>query len=283
MEDKLAKPTSPQPDEVDVPEQEPLPPPPPVAPRVGVILGPGLFNTYAHIGVLKAFEESKIPIHVIAGLEWGSLPAALYASKGLAHEVEWKMLRLEREDLPEKGFFSSRIRAKDISSLSGFFDKIVKGERLQNGEIRFSCPTFSLEKGSVYWHRRGAVAETISQCMAYPPYFENKSGFYAAPFSVADAAKQLRSSGAEMVIYVDVLTGSPLFRREDRTVYLPEYLLWSQVAAFTTASAPEGVDLVLHVPLNNDIYNFEGRRTLVEKGLRSARPVLQDLANQYSF
>jgi predicted acylesterase/phospholipase RssA len=272
-----------EPDVVDAPEQEPLPPTAPVAPRVGVIFGPGLFNTYAHIGVLKAFEESKIPIHVVAGLEWGSLPAALFAAKGLAHEVEWKMLRLEREDLPEKGFFSSRIKAKDISSLSAFFDRIVKGEQIHKGVIPFNCPTFSLEKGVTYWNRRGATAETIAQCMAYPPYFENRTGLYASPLSIADAARQLRSQGAEMVIYVDVLSGSTLFRKEDRTVYLPEYLLWAQVAAASAHDRPDGVDLTLKVPLGADIYNFEGRRTHVEKGLRSARPVLQDLANKYSF
>lgn len=285
-----APPVTPEPAErAEIPAEEDRPPleeelpPPPLAPKVGVVLGPGLINTYAHVGVLKAFHENKIPIQAIAGLEWGSLPAALFAMRGLAHDVEWKMHRLEREDLPDKGFFSSRIKARDIRALDAFFTRTVQGEQIQKSQVEFTCPSLVLDQGKVYWQRRGESAQVLAQCMAFPPYFESGQGVYAAPFSLEEAAAQVRSRGAEIVVYVDVLSGSPLFRKEDRRHYLPEYLLWSEVAAQSSRDQIEGVDHIIHVRTSKDIYSFESRRSLVDRGLQSARPVLKQLANQYAF
>ncbi len=277
-------PTEPADEEVfEVPEELEELAPPRLAPKVGVVLGPGLMNAYAHVGVLKAFEESKIPIHAIAGLEWGSLPAALFAMKGLAHDVEWKMLRLERSELPDKGFFSSRIKARDIQSLQSFFNRTVKGEKVHQSQIAFGCPSFVIDRGRTYWQRQGDSSQVLARCMSFPPYFENGQGFYAAPFLIEEAAEHLRSRGAEVILYVDVLSGSPLFRREDRTHYLPEYLLWAQVAADSTRTQIPGVDHVIAVRTDLDIFSFDSRRRLIDRGLGSARPVLKNLANQYSF
>lgn len=41
------------------------------APKLGVILGGGGVLTYAQIGVLRELDRQKIPVHSIAGIEWG--------------------------------------------------------------------------------------------------------------------------------------------------------------------------------------------------------------------
>jgi NTE family protein len=51
--------------------------------KIGVALGGGAARGYAHIGVLKAIDELKIPIDFISGTSIGSFIGALYASGNL--------------------------------------------------------------------------------------------------------------------------------------------------------------------------------------------------------
>jgi NTE family protein len=50
------------------------------AQKVGVVLSGGGAGGLAHIGVLKALEEEKIPVHYICGTSIGGLIASIYAS-----------------------------------------------------------------------------------------------------------------------------------------------------------------------------------------------------------
>ena len=47
---------------------------------VGIALGGGSARGFAHIGVLQALEEAKVPISVVAGTSAGSLVGAFYAA-----------------------------------------------------------------------------------------------------------------------------------------------------------------------------------------------------------
>src|ERR1700691_2868571 len=57
-------------------------------PRVGLALGGGFARGIAHIGVLRALEEHRIPIDFIAGTSVGALIAATYACGTSLEEME---------------------------------------------------------------------------------------------------------------------------------------------------------------------------------------------------
>jgi len=48
--------------------------------RIGLALGGGGARGLTHIGVLKVFEQEKIPVHIISGTSIGSLVGGAYAS-----------------------------------------------------------------------------------------------------------------------------------------------------------------------------------------------------------
>lgn len=58
--------------------------------RIGLALGGGGARGLTHIGVLKVFEQERLPIHVIAGTSIGSLVGGAYASGMLPGELEKK-------------------------------------------------------------------------------------------------------------------------------------------------------------------------------------------------
>jgi NTE family protein len=80
-------------------------------PRVGLVLSGGGSRGLAHVGVLKALEEQRIPIHAIAGTSMGAVVGGLYASGMSAEEIEklirsvnWQEAFRDRPPREELGF-----------------------------------------------------------------------------------------------------------------------------------------------------------------------------------
>lgn len=68
-------------------------------PKVALVLGGGGLKGFAHIGVLRAFEERGIRPTVVAGTSIGSLIAAAYAGGMPIAEMEQRALSLRKSDL----------------------------------------------------------------------------------------------------------------------------------------------------------------------------------------
>jgi hypothetical protein len=58
---------------------------PETRPAIGLALGGGGARGYAHVGVLKALDELRIPVDFVAGTSMGSIVGALFAT-GMSHE-----------------------------------------------------------------------------------------------------------------------------------------------------------------------------------------------------
>lgn len=68
--------------------------------KVGLALGGGGARGLAHIGVLKAFQEANIPLHLIAGTSMGAIIGGTYALTPHYSTLEEKLFGfLERETL----------------------------------------------------------------------------------------------------------------------------------------------------------------------------------------
>jgi NTE family protein len=69
--------------------------------RVGLVLGSGGARGLAHIGVIKAMVNNKIPIDLIVGSSAGALMGGLYASWKAVDELEKLATELTIKDLAE--------------------------------------------------------------------------------------------------------------------------------------------------------------------------------------
>lgn len=68
-------------------------------PRIGLVLGGGGALGFAHVGVLKVLEESRVPIDYIGGTSMGSIIAGLYASGLSPDEIEQFLMGLDWWDV----------------------------------------------------------------------------------------------------------------------------------------------------------------------------------------
>lgn len=254
-------------------------------PKIGLILGPGGMKAFAHIGVLREFSKARIPIHSLAGLEWGAVFGALYAQNGQVNDVEWKAFKLREQDLPgEGGFLSSRIKPQSIASLSEFLSTIFANATLEGAKVNFACPAYWSREDRFGWMTKGPAKVAMRACLPYPPFFTDTGGVYASPFSVEEAAAHLRSRGANLLVLVNVLaSGDQLPSKLAHGEQAVENLLWSEIRR-EMLRAKTGVHFVVNVnTAGQPVTDFAGRRALVEKGARAAGEVVHKLVSEYGF
>ncbi len=72
-------------------------------PRTALVLSGGGARGFAHVGVLKALEEARVPVDVIVGTSMGAIIGGLYASGMSADDIERELLRVDWG-----GLFSTR-------------------------------------------------------------------------------------------------------------------------------------------------------------------------------
>ncbi|MHB8483248.1 MAG: patatin-like phospholipase family protein [Nitrospiria bacterium] len=171
--------------------------------KIGIVLGGGGTRGFAHLGVLKVFEEEKIPIDLISGTSFGSLVGGLYAihpDAGLIKEKILKFLktplfkhaRLEflKENFTQvknttfihqlKSYFKRGI-FYGISLNRGFFISANELQRTLNGliddirieetRIPFVCVAADILTGTEVILSKGPMRAAIAASCAIPGIF----------------------------------------------------------------------------------------------------------------
>lgn len=258
------------------------PTPMPDMPRIGVILSGGGARAYAHIGFLQELAKLKIPIHAIAGIEFGAPIAALYANKELANDVEWQMFKIKEDDVIKKSFLSSGMKPVEITVLSEFIKTNFSRLKVEDFKLPFACPAFNMAKNSVYVMSRGTADSLLPYCWPYPPLFKPYKSNVSAIREVKMLADYLRSKGANYVIFVNALAGThgKSFVGDATSI---ENILWSEIAA--DYSRPiAGVNAVISLGMDNySIIDFDKRREIMQKGAESANKNLKALGKRWGL
>lgn len=263
---------------------EPLPPsplPPSDLPRIGVILSGGGAKTYAHIGFLHEMARLKIPVHAIAGIEFGSPIAALYANKGMANEVEWQMFKIKDEELVRKSLLSSN-KSNDMGTLNEFMRLSFAKLKVEDFRMPFACPALNLAKNQVYLMSRGAVDALLPYCWPYPPLFKPFKSNVSAVREVKMLADYLRSRGANYIVFVNAMGGA------QKRAYIgekesTENVVWTEIAGQYSRALP-GVDSTITLSTEDyGLADFDRRREIMQKGADSSSKSLRALAKRWGL
>jgi NTE family protein len=135
---------------------------------VGLVLSGGGARAFAHIGVLRAIEEARIPIDFIGGSSMGGIIAACHASGWSAETI------IER-------FRSSDIVTNPLSDYSLPLIGLVRGKRVERlletafGDTNipdlwrpFYCVSTNLTTAKVHVHRRGKLRDALRASVSLP-------------------------------------------------------------------------------------------------------------------
>lgn len=194
-------------------------------PRLGLALGGGGARGYAHLGVLKAFQEANIPVDVIAGTSMGAVVGAAWASGyrieeliDMALEMRWwRLLVLADPTLPRQGVIAG-------NRLERYFTTLTQGREFNQLEKTLVVVATDITTGEEVRLNSGPVARALRASTAIPGVFCPVrlgrhllvDGSITSPVPAAVAA----DAGMTAVVAVDVC--SPV----DRTDVLVQAWKW---------------------------------------------------------
>ena len=94
-------------------------------PKIALVLGGGAARGFAHVGVIRALEQEKIPIDLIVGTSVGSLIGAIYAYDMSSMELEWTAFLLEKDSLFD-------VLSEELAEGRKYYETMVEASLRQN-------------------------------------------------------------------------------------------------------------------------------------------------------
>src|SRR5512138_2860902 len=198
-----------------VPVTDVAPPPPPPSgpipePRIALVLGGGAARGFAHIGVIRALEQEKVPIDLVVGTSVGSLIGALYAADQDSFDLEWAAFKLEKDDLFDYGVVTA-VRGMGLArgdKLEQWVSSRVKQVNIEELKLPFAAVATDLNWGTKVVLDRGSVARAVRASSAIPGVFQpvQHMGKLLVDGGVVDniPVSVARAMGADLVIAVDI-------------------------------------------------------------------------------
>jgi NTE family protein len=178
-------------------------------PRVAVVLGGGAFRGIAHVGVLKVFEEEKIPIDLIIGTSAGSLIGALYADNPHVDSLYPLIDATKSKDIFNFSLTYSKLGYVSGEKLQEFVSKHASVKNIEDTKIPFVAISADLLKGETVTLASGPLAPSVNASCAIPEIFVpvKMYGKILVDGGIMNnvAADVAREYGAILVIAVDVM------------------------------------------------------------------------------
>jgi NTE family protein len=179
-------------------------------PKIALVLGGGAARGFAHVGVIRALEQEKIPIDMVVGTSVGSLIGAIYAYDTNSFELEWTAFSLEKDQVFDYGIlsaFTSMGLAKG-DKLEEFVKSKVLVTNIEDLKLPFAAVATDLNRGTRVVIDHGPVARAVHASSAIPGVFNpvEHQGKLLVDGGVMDniPISVAREKGADIVIAVDI-------------------------------------------------------------------------------
>jgi len=194
----------------------------PTRPTIGIALSGGAARGLAHVGVVRAFQEHKIPVDYVAGTSAGSIVGGALASGMSIDEIEALGRGLRWRDIGRVTM--SRLGIQSNERLEHFVRQRLPKSRFEELPIPFAAVATDLKTGgAVVMRDRGDVAFAIRASCAIPGWYvpvvdEQGRQLVDGGLVAVIPATVVRSLGAEIVIAVDVNSEGATFLGSSNSV-----------------------------------------------------------------
>jgi NTE family protein len=141
--------------------------------KIGIALGSGGPRGLSHIGVIKALEEHKVPIDILAGTSIGALIGGLYLSIGSIHKLEEMVVHFKITDLArilsDVGLRTGIIKGE---RLERFLDSYIKDVKIQDLPIPFAALSTNIVTGVCHEVSKGNLTKAIRASTSLPGFLD---------------------------------------------------------------------------------------------------------------
>ncbi|CCQ92375.1 Uncharacterized NTE family protein YlbK [[Clostridium] ultunense Esp] len=247
-------------------------------PKIGLALGSGGVRGYAHIGVLKVFEENGIPIDYVVGSSMGSIVSVLYANRINLDHLSRLAIYLKKKHLfdysvPRLGFIKGE-KIKEMVRL------LTQRKKLEDLYIPTAVVATDLTRGERFVFREGPIDEAVRASIAIPGIFE--------PVQMGDRllvdggviervpVPTAREMGADLVIGVDVSHRS--VNRRARSIFEVIMQTIDIMDREIFMNRASGADLLIRPNVGHfDTTSFERVEEIIQEGERAAREKIKEI------
>ena len=173
--------------------------------KLGIALGSGGAKGFAHLGVLRAFEENGIEFQIVGGTSIGSIVGAFYADGYTSTDVFELIKKVEWTKIIT-GFMGGI----DMSGLKKVISSAIGDKKIEELKKPFVAVATEIETGDAKIFYDGDVSDALCASASIPPYFKpvviGDKRYVDGAFSDSIPAKHVRSLGANYVVGVDLST-----------------------------------------------------------------------------
>jgi NTE family protein len=252
---------------------------------VGLVLSGGGARGFAHLGVIRALREARVPIDFVGGSSIGSIIAAGVAMGWSDEEMRTRYRRSFVDTNPVNDYtfpFVALTRGRKVSRL---LQREYGEVLIEDLRQPFFCVSANLTTGRALEHRDGRLADALRASVAIPGVMPP---MYRGDDVLVDGAAInnlpvdiMQSHTPGLVIGSDV--GADRFvlgRGGKRRINIIQILMHSGMVnnASSVAAQRELADVLLKPPLANvDLLNWHAFDRAIETGYDYAKQALESL------
>jgi NTE family protein len=258
-------------------------------PKVALVLGGGSAKGFAHVGVIRALEQEKIPIDMIIGTSVGSLIGGIYASNPEAFQLEWLAFKIERTDILDFSIVSSKMGPVQGARLESFVEQNVKTKKVEDTKIPFYPIATDLNTGETVILEKGSLAKAIHASCAIPGIFVpvtfGKRMLVDGGVTDNVACDIARNKGADIIIGVSLQKDVKNYQIDSAI----DVIAQSINIMMREASRPKLLcaDVIIEPDVHGvSLFDFSQKKMLMEEGIKATRkavPKIKELLAQYRW
>jgi NTE family protein len=252
--------------------------------RIGLALGGGFARGIAHVGVLRAFERAKVPIHFISGVSAGSIVAAAFASGASSHEIEEVATTMRFSDVARWRISTRGLVGSD--PMAKFLARVLKVTEFEKMRIPLAVIASDLTAGvPAVFRDKGDVVMPIRASCSYPGFFQPvrymNHCLVDGMISMDVPAAPLRGMGATRVISVALPTPSETVDPQNMLSVVTR--CFQIMMARTESQWRRYSNLVISPEVKDVGWNsFTSAQHLIDAGERAATAVLPQIQAWFS-
>lgn len=179
-----------------------------VKPKIALVLGGGAARGFAHVGVIRALEQEKIPIDMVVGTSVGSLIGAIYAHQANSFDLEWIAFSLEKDHVFDYALLSLSMGPVRGDKLEEFVASKIPVRNIEDLKLPFAAVAADLNRGTRVVLDRGPLGRAVRASCAIPGVFQPVAhqGRMLVDGGIIDniPIAVAREKGADIVIAVDI-------------------------------------------------------------------------------
>jgi NTE family protein len=248
---------------------------------VGLVLSGGGARGFAHLGIIRALREAKVPIDFLGGASIGAIIAAGAAMGWSDEEMRQRYRKGFVDTNPVNDYtfpFIALTRGKKVSRL---LEREYGDALLEDLRYPYFCVSANLTTGRLYEHRTGRIAHALRAAVAIPgvmPPVFHEDGVLVDGAAINNLPVDVMQNHAPgFVIGCDV--GADRNFGERRVNIFQVLMHAGMVNSTATERAQrELADVLLKPPLPNiDLLDWQAFDRAIEAGYEYARIALDEL------